>query len=348
MGSWTMLLPSVYDALRHVQAARPIPVQRKSRALPIILLTAALDFAAASGASGQTTVTSGGIHNIPPLPPTGFPVTLKGGATVNVGGNTTINTIGDVFRAPTSGSTATLNINSGAGTPGPITITTGSASPVTDSALVVNAGGLGQPGNNNHTSTAIHVTVQDAPGDPVVLTSSGHAVFWGWGSGATLTALGTTPNDLMFVGNGIPINFAGQPGAIPGQAAQEATVVTVQNGATANLTNLTLLLGGPDSTLPAASSKMALCLGGCGESGDPGSNTGGNATLNNVVIDATSGTSAGIWVSRLGTMTMEGGSVTTTGANSQAVHADLSGAPTLTDVAITTTGNNSVGAWANT
>src|SRR5262249_7175731 len=151
-----------------------------------------------------------------------------------------------------------------------------------------------------------------------------------WGPNAMLTASGMTvpstavAGDVVFTGSGTPTPFG-----VPALRAQEATVVSVQNGATANLNNVTLNLGGPIGFLPA--SKMALCAGGCGETGDPGTNTGGNFVLNNVVINVSSANSDGIWVSRLRTtqQTMTGGSITTTGDSSQAVHADLSGAPTL-------------------
>jgi hypothetical protein len=138
------MLPSVYDALCYVRAACRIRVQWRSRALPIILLTAALDFAAASGANGQalTTVNS--------------PMSLTQGTTTIVDSATTINNtaLGDVFRAPTlTGSAATtpgqpqaiLNIMGA-------TISTGPASgpPMTDSALVVNGGGTTPGGTVTH------------------------------------------------------------------------------------------------------------------------------------------------------------------------------------------------------
>jgi outer membrane autotransporter protein len=367
------MIPSVHDAFRYVRAPCRIRVQWQSRALLTILLIAPLALAAASGANAQTitigpntTLAPPQLHG-PPFYVPGGPMTnsLSPGQTANVVGPVTITggtgiggSLGDVFRAPTTNITnpAILNIGGSTST-GPITITTGPTTlgipPTADSALVVNGGGLGAPNNVNSTNTGINVNVTGTPGAPVALSSSGHGVIWLWGPNATLTAMGmtvpstTVPGDVVFTGSGTPTNFAGGEGAVAGLRAQEATVVTVQNGATADLTNVTLDLVGPAGFLPA--SKIALCAGGCGETGDPGTNTGGNFDLNNVVINVSSDNSAGMWVSRLGTMqAMVGGSITTTGANSTGVHADLSGAPTLTDVDITMTGINSLGAQAAT
>ena len=342
------MLPSVHDA-RYVRAACRIRVQSKSSALPIILLTAALDFAAATGANGQTTVTT--TLNIPPNPATGFPVTLGAGSTVNVGGNTTIDpgTTGNIFNAPTSGSAATLNINSGLGAPGPITIIAGPPTAPTApmSSLVVNGGGTGQPFMNNNTPSAINV---DITGSGVNLSSSGQAVIWLNGPAATLTATGSTgsPGDLVFSGTGRAF-----PNNLPNSTNQEATAITVQNGAMATLTNATLNFNGPPAFQQAAES--VLCVGACGLTGSYGSSTtpggiGGTAILNNVVINDSANTSAGLWVSRTGEMMMTGGSINLgPGAvNGQGVHADINGRPILNNVAITTMGDNSVGAVART
>src|SRR5262249_18880142 len=138
---------------------------------------------------------------------------------------------------------------------------------------------------------------------------SGQAVIWLTGPNAMMTAAGASfPSDLMFVGEGMAF-----PGNLPSSTNQEATVITVQNGATANLTNATLTFDGPPGFQPA--SEMALCVGGCGLSGAVGDSitpggVGGNASLNNVDIIDNATQSAGIWVSRTGTMTMTGGSIT--------------------------------------
>ena len=87
--------------------------QWKSRVLVTILLIAPL----ASSVNAQTTI-------IPPNPP--LPFTLSANSTTDVEGGTTINATGNVFFA-SGGSAATvptLNINSGLGTPGAISITT--------------------------------------------------------------------------------------------------------------------------------------------------------------------------------------------------------------------------------
>ena len=89
---------------------------------------------------------------------------------------------------------------------------------------------------------------------------------------------------------------------------------------------------------------MALRAGGCGETGNPDTNTGGNAALNNVVTSVTPDNDAGIWVSRVGTMT--GRSITAAGANSQGVHADATGTPALNNIPIIMRGTNSLGAFA--
>jgi hypothetical protein len=315
------MLPSVYDTLRYVRAACPIRFQWQSGALLTILVIVPLLLAASDRANAQAL----------PLPP---------GATTDFTGVETA--AGDVFRAPVApaGAGTVLNIT------GPAMITTSPNG--TDSAIVVNGGGLGQntgTGNNNNQPTNITVNVT---GTGVNLASSGQSVIWLVGSGATLNATGASgPGDLMFTGSGTAT--PARPGV---GGSQEATAVTVQNGATANITNATLNLNSPPGFQQAA--EMALCVGGCGLSGSvgppPNGGNGGNATLNNVVINSTTNTSAGIWASRTGKLTMTGGSINLLPGsdNSQGVHADINAMPVLNGVAITTDGANSVGALART
>ena len=282
------------------------------------------------------------------------PMSLTAGTTTNVGPGTVVltNPTLDVFVAPTLSGTAgttpgqpqaILNIMGA-------TISTGPASgppiDMTSTGLVVNGGGTTSAGagltTNNQSNTAIKATVTDSN-----LSSTGHGVVWLVGPNAMLTANGGT-----WTGSGTPTNF--QPPAVPGDApnifpglgAQEATVVTVQNGASADLSNMTLDLFGPDGFLPA--SKMALCVGGCGVTGDLGRNVGGTATLDDVAITVTSGNSAGIWVSRISNVNVTDGSITVEGNNGQGVHADSSGSLTLTDNPIIMNGSNSLGVFAFT
>jgi hypothetical protein len=331
MGFWIML-PSVHDALRNVGAACRIRVQWQSRVLQIILLTATLDFVAASGANGQTI----NITN---------PMALTVPSTTNVGPGTAVltNPTQDVFVAPLSNTTPgqpqpTLGITGATTSTGPA-----SGPPTNTSGLVVNGGGTNPAGagltTNNQSNTAIKATVTDSN-----LSSSGHGVVWFVGPNAMLTASGGT-----WTGSGTPTNFASAIPPInvfPGLAPQEATVVTVQNGATADLSDMTLNLTGPDGFLPA--SKMALCVGGCGETGDLGRNIGGTAMLSNVAINVTSNNSAGIWVSRVSNVTVTDGSINGAGNNGQGVHADANGSMTLNDVPITMGGSNSLGVFAFT
>jgi hypothetical protein len=329
-------------------------VQWKSRALLAILLIAPLALAGATRAHAQIVITPAAPTS--PNTGSGFPVgnPVPGLFALLPGDDYTVTgseiTTGDIFVAPAAAAgAATLNISSG------VNITASPAGgiigPGSTSALVVNGGGQGQPFANSNRPTAITVNIGTtaAPATGVNLTSSGQGVIWLQGPNATLNVVGASPGAVMITGAGQAI----PGGSISAGTNQEATAVTVQQGATANITNATLNLNSPPGFQQA--SEMALCVGGCGLSGSfgppPNGGNGGNATLNNVVINDTTNTSAGIWASRTGTtLTMTGGSINLLPGsdNSQAVHADINARPVLNNVAITTDGANSVGALART
>ena len=343
---WPLWTGDCIKAIRprcRLRPATPMRAQWHAFALPIILLGALLGgYVQPVRAQPCGTIPTGIVSA-----PGDFPQTLNPGDTCVVADGTNV-TVSDGFITPTNG-TPIPEVVIAPTTAAGISIVTGTINGAAAGSVVR----TDMLGTSTEHPTAVEVTVTGSAAVPINLTSHGPGVFWLFGPNSTLTVTG--PNVTLAADGNV--------------GGQEATVVTVQAEATATLTNIRLQLGGnPGMTagegqrLPVPD-KMALCVGGCGLTGGgtgaqiSGFNVGANATLENVVIDVTSDTSAGIWVSRnpgpaqvvpANFLTVNDSTITMHGPNSLGIQSDINGQPVLNGVTITTMGTNSNGAFAST